>query len=121
MALARTQLPFVKQSLMRQLRSGAFRSKQQVGPQTTEAITRGTLEADRQTAMKQAAQEGQLAQQEKIHEETLAENARQADMRNKIQERQLSQDQANRDRQAQADRRRRKREEKNFFDGIMGS
>ena len=114
MALARTQLPFVKQSLLRQLRSGAFRSKQGVGPQTTEAITRGSLEADRKTAIEQAAQEAQLEQQNKIHEETLAENARQHDAN-------LRQRKVEADRQARESRRARKDSEKSFLDGLLGS
>ncbi len=121
MALARTQLPFVKQSIMRQLRSGAFRSKTRVGPQTTEAVTRGTLEADRQTAMTQASQEAQLKAQQEQHEASLAENARQADMQNKIAERQLAQQKAASLAQQREARTARKAQEKTFLDGLLGS
>jgi len=147
--MAQTQLPFVNQSIARQLRSGAFRSKTQVGPQTAEAVTRGALEADRESALSQAGQASALKQQREIanqtaeleksrqvetqrqaditaqyQADTLAEDQRQADMRDKFDRDQLAADKRTADAEAARayeQSRQAEKQKESFWDGAFGS
>ncbi len=123
--LAKQGLPFINQSIARSLRGGAFRTKNQFGPQTTQAITEGTLETDSRRAAAAAQNDAQIASQQKMHAESLAaqrygaetqmaEDTRQFDIRAQL------------DRQQHADRMAanhdaNREKEQSFFDGVFGS
>lgn len=94
----RTQLPFINQSIARSLRSGAFRSKTQVGPQTAEAIARGALKGEREVAVEQAGLFARIAENKRqadqsasLETQKLVESARQFDATRTLGIKQLQQ------------------------------
>ncbi len=124
----RTRLPFINQSIARQLRSGAFRTKAPVGPATSQAITEGALEQDRISAQEQASLFAQIAENKRqadqsaeLERSRLAESQRQADISADISRERLAAEKAAADQVAAQARKTRKASEPSFFTGLFGS
>lgn len=94
-----TSNPLISQSVLRQLRSGAFRTKRPVGPETTQAIVEGSLEKDVELAKAEASRQQQI----KLEQDRLAQQREIALL------------------QIQEQRRARKAQEKSFADSLLGS
>jgi len=84
------QLPFVKQSMMRKMRAGAFRSKTATGPETTRAMVAGQLDTQAATARLEGQQQSQLVHEKELQEDRISqqqrEQSQQADQFRKTQE-----------------------------------
>lgn len=113
----RRDLPIINQSVLRQLRSSAFRSKTPVGPQTAQAITEGALADESREAI---AQEN-IQQQAAAEKERLKESERASREDAEIRRQSIAESSRQADLQRQDLRRQRKDAEPTFFDTVLGS
>lgn len=109
--------PLINTSIARQLRSGVFTGKTQVGPETTQAITEGSLQTEADKSIEQA----NIQQRAQIAADQLAEQKRASVEAERLAAERLAQEKKLAEQAAAQQYAAQRKQEKGFAEGLMGS